>query len=94
MIFSRTPSPTVTELYLELAHMLLMTTLPGEQDRCTAGQGLAKVERLVVGLGQSKMCSSVPGTFNVITSRKLDYPSTEVTAMMQLGRNQASEEQE
>ena len=55
---------------------------------------MAKVERLVVGLGQSKMCSSVPGTFNVITSRKLDYPSTEVTAMMQLGRNQASEEQE
>ena len=94
MIFSHTPSPTVTELYLELAHMLLMTTLPGEQDRCTAGQGLDKVERLVVGLGQSKMCSSVPGTFNVITHRKLDYPSTEVTAMMQLGRNQASEEQE
>ena len=54
--------------------MLLMTTLPGEQDRCTAGQGLAKVERLVVGLGQSKMCSSVPGTFNVITHRKLDLP--------------------
>ena len=74
--------------------MLLMTTLPGEQDRCTAGQGLAKVERLVVGLGQSKMCSSVPETFNVITYGKLDYPSTEVTAMMQLGRNQASEEQE
>ena len=93
MIFSHTPSPTVTELYLELAHMLLMTTLPGEQDRRTAGQGLAKVERLVVGLGQSKMCSSVPGTFNVITFRKLDYPSTEVTAMMQLGRNQASWEQ-
>ena len=94
MIFSRTPSPTVTELYLELAHMLLMTTLPGEQDRCTAGQGLDKVERLVVGLGQSKMCSSVPETFNVITYGKLDYPSTEVTAMMQLGRNQALEEQE
>ena len=94
MIFSHTPSPTVTELYLELAHMLLMTTLPGEQDRCTAGQGLAKLERLVVGLGQSKMCSSVPGTLNVIAFRKLDYPSTEVTAMMQLGRNQALEEQE
>ena len=71
-----------------------MTSKPGEQDRCTAGHGLAKVERLVVGLGQSKMCSSVPGTFNVITFRKLDYPSTEVTAMMQLGRNQALEEQE
>ena len=94
MIFCHTPSPTVTELYLELAHMLLKTTLPGEQDRCAAGQGLAKVERLVVGLGQSKMCSSVPETFNVITYGKLDYPSTEVTAMMQLGRNQASEEQE
>ena len=54
--------------------MLLMTTLPGEQDRCTAGQGLPKVERLVVGLGQSKMCSSVPETFNVITYGKLDLP--------------------
>ena len=71
-----------------------MITLPGEQDRCTAGQGLDKVERLVVGLGQSKMCSSVPGTFNVITHRNLYYPSTEVTAMMQLGRNQALEEPE
>ena len=71
-----------------------MITLPGEQDRCTAGQGFDKVVRLVVGLGQSKMCSSVPGTFNVITDRRLDYPSTEVTTMMQLGRNQASEEQE
>ena len=67
MILAHTPSPTVTELYLELAYMLSMTTLPGEQDRCTAGQGLDKVERLVLGLGQSKMCSSVPGTFNVIT---------------------------
>ena len=70
MIFCHTPSPTVTELYLELAHMLLMTTLPGEQDKCTAGQSLPKVERLVVGLGQSKMCSSVPGTLNVITFLK------------------------
>ena len=63
---------------------------PGEQERCTAEHRLGKVERLVVGLGQSKMCSSVPGysaSGSTATVKKEEYQSIAAREGMRLVMN-------